>query len=127
MCSNSDSMYTYAYVVLGSPSIFTTFAKRKLMSKSREICVGLRIGARAMMKEKYDDAMICTNIYKYICIYTTMYKYEQQSLVFSQENFFVGVTMFLLLLICCLIGNCIFGFFSQKWLDLAIFGVLGQI
>ena len=53
---------------------------------------------------KYDDAMmICTNIYKYICIYTTMYNYVQQSLVFSQENFFVGVTMFLLLLICCLI------------------------
>ena len=44
------------------------------MLKSREICVGLWTGATAMMKEKYDDAMVCTNIYKYICIYTNTYK-----------------------------------------------------
>ena len=44
------------------------------MLKSHEICVGLWTGATAMMKEKYDDAMVCTNIYKYICIYTNMYK-----------------------------------------------------
>ena len=60
------------------------------MSKSREICVGLRLGVRAMMKEKYDDAMICTNIYKYICKYTniyTMYKYVQKVLFSAKRTF----------------------------------------
>ena len=100
MCSNSDSMYTYAYVVLGSPSIFTTFAKRKLMSKSREICVGLRIGARAMMKEKYDDAMLCTNIYKYICIYTTIYVYIQLCTNMNNKVLFSAKRTFLLVSQC---------------------------
>ena len=89
-CIRMLMQHVLAYMVLGSPSIFTTFAKRKLMSKSREICVGLRIGARAMMKEKYDDAMICTNIYKYICIYTTiytMYKYVQKVLFSAKRTF----------------------------------------
>ena len=51
------------------------------MLKSREICVGLWTGATAMMKEKYDDAMVCTNIYKYI------YKYVQKVLFSAKRTF----------------------------------------
>ena len=72
-------------MVLCSTSMFTTIGTRKLMLKSREICVGLWTGATAMMKEKYDDAMVCTNIYKYICMY--IYKYVQKVLFSAKRTF----------------------------------------
>ena len=92
------------------------------MLKSREICVGLWTGATAMMKEKYDDAMVCTNIYKYICIYTNTYKKScfQPRELFCWCHIVCFIYIFLkgkLYVVVFLSESCRIGFFE----------VLGQI
>ena len=136
MCRNSDRMYTYAYVAcislygVGQSKYLYNFCKKETNVK---VAWNLRWITDRCKGNDEGKVWWCDDMYKYLQIYMYIYNYLHyvqictKSLVFSQENFLVGVTMFFFFLICFLIGKLYIGFSSQKVVELAIFGILGKL